>query len=484
MKGDTTQPKVFVSYSWTSPSHEQWVLELAERLSSDGIIVILDKWDLKEGQDKHVFMEQMVHDQDIKKVLIICDHGYQEKADDRKGGVGTETQLISKEVYENTAQEKFIPIVREYDKESKPCIPHYIASRIYIDFSSDKKFEEEYQKLIRNLYDKPLLKRPTLGTPPAYVVEEGQSILKTSHGVELIKNALLNDRRSANGLTSDYFDRFISSLEEFRISGGSAEGFDDKVISSIEKMLPLRDDFIDFVFTVFKYQESVNLDQFQSFFEQLIPFCNRPENVQTYTNIDYDNYKFFNYELVLYFIAILLKLKKYKGLAHFLNAQYFYRHPNSSELIYNGIEIFNNYCESLDRIRNARMKLSRVSITADLIKARSTRKDINFNELMQADLILYYITELHSPLFSWFPRTSVYNMRGSGVELFDRLISRQHFEKIKEIFDTKSTEQLKKGIADYIDRNKDRQRRYSGIWDYDIRPLEKVIDPNKIGTIQ
>jgi hypothetical protein len=108
---------------WTSPQHEQWVLDLADRLSGDGIVVTLDKWDLKEGQDKHVFMEQMVHDESIANVLVICDRGYQAKADDRKGGVGTETQLISKEVYENTGQEKFIPIVREYDQDGKPCMP-------------------------------------------------------------------------------------------------------------------------------------------------------------------------------------------------------------------------------------------------------------------------------------------------------------------------------------------------------------------------
>jgi hypothetical protein len=96
MVGSITQPKIFVSYSWTTPQHEQWVLDLADRLSGDGIVVILDKWNLKEGQDKHVFMEQMVHEESITKVLVICDLGYQAKADDRKGGVGTETQLISR----------------------------------------------------------------------------------------------------------------------------------------------------------------------------------------------------------------------------------------------------------------------------------------------------------------------------------------------------------------------------------------------------
>ena len=482
MKGSTAQPKVFISYSWTSPQHEQWVLDLAERLSGDGVVVVLDKWDLKEGQDKHVFMEQMVNDESIKKVLVVCDRVYQTKADVRKGGVGTETQLISKEVYENTVQEKFIPVVREYDDKGKPCIPHYMASRIYIDLSSDEKFEESYQKLIRNLYDKPLLKRPVLGTAPAYIIEEEQITLKTSHKVAEIKNALLNDRRSANGLISDYLDVFISSLEDFRISGGSITDFDDRVVETLEKMLPLRDDFIDFVFTVFKYQESVDMEKLHNFFEKLIPFSYRPINVQSYTDVDYDNYKFFTYELILNFVAILLQLKKYKEVSHFINSQYFYRHPNNSELTHNGIEIFDTYPRVLDEIRNKRLNLRRVSLTADLIKVHSTRSDISFEEIKQADLVLHYISELHGGRFSWFPRTSVYNSRGSAVEIFERMVSLQYFEKIKGLFDVKNIDILKKMIAEYIEKNKDRQRGHS--WDYEILPLESVIDSNKIGTIK
>ena len=63
-------PKIFISYSWSS----DWlVVPLAERLVSHGIDVVLDKWDLKEGQDKYAFMEQCVNNSDITKVLIVCD---------------------------------------------------------------------------------------------------------------------------------------------------------------------------------------------------------------------------------------------------------------------------------------------------------------------------------------------------------------------------------------------------------------------------
>jgi len=52
-------PKVFISYSWSSPQHEQWIIHLAIELRQAGVDVILDKWDLKEGHDAIAFMEKM-----------------------------------------------------------------------------------------------------------------------------------------------------------------------------------------------------------------------------------------------------------------------------------------------------------------------------------------------------------------------------------------------------------------------------------------
>jgi len=153
--GDKT-PKVFISYSWTS---SEKVLELAERLMSCGVEVVIDKWDLREGQDKYAFMEQCVIDLEMDKVLLICDKAYAEKANTRSGGVGDETVIISSEVYGKVAQEKFIPIIIEVDDFAKPYLPVYIKSKIYIDLSTeDDRYEAEYEKLLRNIHNKPLFK--------------------------------------------------------------------------------------------------------------------------------------------------------------------------------------------------------------------------------------------------------------------------------------------------------------------------------------
>jgi hypothetical protein len=481
-KGSIDTPKIFISYSWTNEAHEQWVLGLAERLSADGIVVILDKWDLKEGQDKHAFMEQMVKDASIKRVLVICDRAYQEKADKRSGGVGTETQIISKKVYEDTVQEKFIAIVRELDSQGTPCVPTYMASRIYIDLSTDDRYEENYQRLVRNLYDKPRLKRPSLGVAPAFLEDESPPVPRASHRVSEIKLALLNGRQSANGLIAEFLGGFRESLEEFRVSGGLVPGFDDQVLESIERMAPLREEFIDFTKIVFSYQTDVNLEVIHDFFESLVVLGDRPATVTSFTEIDFDNYRVFIYELTLNFMAMLLHLKKYKEFGYFANSSYLYGTQNSGDLQAHGIGILNRYAQSLDGIRNARLNLRRVSVTADLIKSHATRRDIIFTAIQEADLILHYATELRAAsVFNWFPRTSVFGPTGPGTDLLARMVSRRQFERLKPIFQIETDTELKAKITAHVERTRNQPRNID--WNYQIRPLEKALDPERIATL-
>ena len=117
--------KYFISYSWSNQSHQELILHWAERLIADGIDVVLDIYDLQEGHDKYAFMERMVTDTSVTHVLVICDKIYAEKADLRKAGVGTESQIISQEVYERVEQSKFIPIVCEFDEKGQPYLPIY-----------------------------------------------------------------------------------------------------------------------------------------------------------------------------------------------------------------------------------------------------------------------------------------------------------------------------------------------------------------------
>ena len=130
-------PRVFISYAWSTEEKFNKVLLLASRLRHDGVDAILDRWSLSHGQDKYAFMESMVRDNTIDRVLIMSDSIYSMKADNRVGGAGTESQIICEELYNNVESRKFIPILLERDDNGKECLPIYLRSRIYIDFSDD-----------------------------------------------------------------------------------------------------------------------------------------------------------------------------------------------------------------------------------------------------------------------------------------------------------------------------------------------------------
>lgn len=162
----SNSPKVFMSYSWSSEEYEQWVLQLAEALVRDGVDLVLDKWHLEAGQDKYAFMETMVTDEAIHKVIILCDRRYAERADKRGGGVGTESQIISPRIYEGVDQKKFIPVVTERDENGKSLLPVFLRNRLYIDMSNQKNFSESYTELLRSIYDKPKYGKPPVGSAP------------------------------------------------------------------------------------------------------------------------------------------------------------------------------------------------------------------------------------------------------------------------------------------------------------------------------
>lgn len=205
-------PKVFISYSWTSPEHEAWVLNLGTELREFGVDVVLDKWDLKEGHDAIAFMEQMLTNPDIKKVILVCDQKYAAKTDGRSGGVGTEAQIISPAIYAQSDQNKFVAVVTEIALDGKPYLPTYYQSRIYIDLSGNEVYAQNFEKLVRWIYDKPVHVKPSLGKMPSFLVEvEGPALANAAlqrRAVDAVKNA----KPFAGGAVSEYFDSVISGL--------------------------------------------------------------------------------------------------------------------------------------------------------------------------------------------------------------------------------------------------------------------------------
>jgi TIR domain len=255
-----TGPKLFISYSWSNAEHEQWVVDLATELRESGVDVILDKWDLKEGHDAVAFMEQMVTNPEVKKVAIICDEKYAAKADGGAGGVGTETQIISKEVYENQSQEKFVAVVSEKDGNGKPFLPTYYKSRIYIDLSEADRYADNFERLLRWIFDKPLYIKPAIGDRPSFLSEGEHVSLGTTAVFRRCIDAIKNQKAYAGGAFDEYCNTFSENLERFRLSKPEGE-FDDAVIRNIEEFIPYRNEAIQLFVAIAQYSPTQEFTQ-------------------------------------------------------------------------------------------------------------------------------------------------------------------------------------------------------------------------------
>jgi len=437
-----SNPKLFISYSWTSQDHEAWVVQLASDLRESGVDVILDKWDLKEGHDAHAFMERMVSDPEIRKVALICDRVYVDKADGRSGGVGTETQIISPEIYRSQAQDKFVAIVKERDDEGKAYLPVYYRSRIYIDFSDPSTEGENFEKLLRWVYEQPLYKKPGLGQKPGFLSEEQRSVsLGTSSRQRRALDAVKGNRDNAGAVTIEYLTTLADELEKFRIDA-SIDPFDDEVIRNIEAFLPYRNEAIELFLSLALYRDSLETrTTIHRFFERLIPYLDRPQSLSSYKEWDFDNFKFIVHELFLYALASSIRYERFESAAFLMANEYYV--AGRSEYGRDAMvpfEVFRQYMKSLEH-RNERLNRRRLSLRADLLKERSKGSGIEFRYLMQADFILFMRDNLDRPddQWHWWPETLLYIGQHSGAfEVFARSRSASYFERVKVLLGVES----------------------------------------------
>ena len=465
-------PKAFISYSWSSPKHEEFVLQLAERLMSDGVRVLLDKWDLKEGHDKYVFMEQMVTDSNASKVLIISDKKYAEKADSRKGGVGTESQIISDKVYSKVKQEKFIPIVTEYD-DSSPCIPAFLKSRIYIDFSEEERFHDEYEKLLRNIYDRPLNVKPAIGKAPSHIFTEEPRSIKTLSVFARLKDSIEKEKKSYRAFSKDFLSQTIEVLESYKID--EFDNFDDKIIETIEDFRPYRDQFVSFIMLACKYELIDNLkDEIFIFFERLLELHDQQEINQSYNENWFDNYKFISMELFLYLVTCLVKEKQFDVVDFYLSEKYLQNTLNGKKP--RSYCEFNSYLRSLEEFRKNRLKLNTSSITADLLHNSIGVENISFDDLMQTDFILSVRSIFKDSDFyeRWFPRTLAYRRMWNAepFELFLRAESPRHFEVVKKVLNVNS----KQDIVNRLAKAQEAYNLKSWRLDYEAIPFKSLLN--------
>lgn len=447
-------PKAFISYSWTSPGHQAGVLEWAQRLTADGVEVLLDLYDLKEGQDKFAYMERMVADPTVTHVLVFSDKTYAAKADAKKAGVGTESQIMSKKIYESVEQTKFIPIACELDEKGDPCLPVFMSSRIWIDFSTPEAVNDNWEQLIRLLFDKPLHVKPKLGKPPVYILESAASPASPALGkFNTFKQALLQGKPGLALYRSDFLDACIDFADALRVrERPTAETLGEKVLADCGQLKLVRDHVVDWLLLEGKTSTSGDFSTAViEFLERLRELKSRPAELNTWQEAWFEAHAVFVYETFLYLVAALMKAAAFETLNEVLTTRYL--KPGSqyySRYDFETFECFSGNSGSLQEVLAPPGKRL-FSPAAELLKRQADRSDVTFEDLKQADMVAFLMAVI-TPDGMWYPQLQFYAGHYTEYPFFIRAAHRRWFRHLAVISGIDTGDGLRAAVSGGMER--------------------------------
>lgn len=482
MENGIQNPKVFISYAWGNKDFQDQVMAFASQLISDGINVILDKWDLSEGNDTYAFMEKCVTDTSITNVLLLLDPIYAKKANEHSGGVGAETQIISAKVYKEVTQDKFIPVVVKRDENGGICKPAYLEGRLHFDLSLPDSYEIEYQRLVRTLYGVKTYEKPVLGKKPNWVDKPTMIPAQASFKYDMLRT---NQSETATEecfisqlqLIQDSFIGFINDNSSNRVNG-------DSYIELYDESEGIRNDYLALI----QYCSRFNDGR-----KSIAAFLESLANIAVQGNqVGHEITRIRAHELFLYTVSFFLKKQKYYDVGYLLGKTYFFNRNNynncqpvSFDLFYSGM-----HHDNLDNAKKKRDGKRYISGTGQhwidtLASDYSTKKEFVFADLLCFNYSVYVQSFIGTQL--WFPITYLYdNEYNSAVaEWGARLVSREFVEDVLPVFGYKSVEELKNKFQLIESESNSRYRNYRYPESFNTpRVFGEFITPDRIASLK
>ena len=477
---NATSPRTFISYSWSSPTHEAWVLSLASRLREDGVDVILDKWDLKPGHDSIKFMEGMVTDQTVTKVIMVCDRVYAEKADARAGGVGTESQIISPEIYASSTQDKFAAVLTEADQSGNAYLPAYYRGRIYFDFRSGDAFEDSYEQLLRWLVNRPQHLKPKLGAIPEGILSATPTATGTQSRARRAEEAIRQGAANAAAYVREHADAMLPELKNLAPTLTSGEPADDKVLLAVEAMRPYARQFVELAAVTARYSQDVRVwGAILAELERVGRLMWRDPELGSWHSHQFDAFKIVAHDLFVSTVAVALDGERFDLASATLARPWLVRdNDGANRQSTSDFTVFNQNVESLEH-RNRRLKLNRISLHADIVhEAHRTGAVPSFENVMQAEFVIFLRSVGESTQRRWYPFPLVYAIdRFSPFPVFARSESAAYFARLVSVLGVPDLAEFKRRLVDT-----DLSRRTSQMFDHQGLPVKFLANADFLGS--
>ncbi len=443
-------PKVFISYSWGSEEHQQKVLEIATRLMQNGVQVVIDKWNLRPGNDLLAFMETSVNDPTITHVLVLCDAAYQKKADERRqgSGVSTETRLLGPDLFKSpTTQEKIVPVVLEKDANNHACVPAWITGVLAIHLTPG--FEEGFSMLLRHLFNEPLHVPPPLGPRPAFprangvVGNNAPTASDPMSQLEIARERVfyqcsVRDLHGVSLAMTEYLEIVAQAVASARTCPDTHRPTALDIRAMIDAHLPLRTGLRD---VLTKWCRTVpsdaTLPNAARFFESLLRACEHPvtKGGASWSDSEFEAPSFLALELFLVFCVQCISEQRVSALTSVLDDHYLVQTARQEE---GNDRTFAAFAPHLPMLQKSDPK--RISVVADLLKSRCA-SDGEFEELKQAEFLLFLRGAFRPPRY-WMQTTAWISRYHPPFELFAGARTTWRFKVLSALLDVKDLDHL------------------------------------------
>lgn len=459
-------PNVFISYAWGSKEYQDRVVAFASSLVQDGIDVQLDKWALKEGNDKNAYMEKCVTDPSITNVLILLDKVYAEKANAHTGGVGAETQIISPEIYNKTDQSKFIPVVFEQGENGEIYKPAYLNSILHFDLSDADKYDDQYARLVKRLFGIEEFVKPQLGNRPKWIDSPQTVNIKTISAYSSLKSI-----QPAKVKESQYID-FLSEIKTQIVDFYDANTIQyytgEELIQEYTRTIPIRDAYLQLLH-YYPYVDNA-IVHIAILFEEIY------RKTKASALYECDIRRTLLHEMFIYTIAVLYKSMDYDGIAYLFGHTYLSgKYSNDDD---------NNYCmfyyhnPVFDEAINNRDKKEYYSGTAQFWIESINTTYCSKSSFVFADILCYNYSIFGNEYagWRWFPISYVYGKYNDDFSLLsERLQSKEWCDKICKMFNYNDTASFKSSLIEKQPQTRNNRYRYPQA--FESAPL--LTDPYK-----
>ena len=158
-------------------------------------------------------------------------------------------------------------------------------------------------------------------------------------------------------------------------------------------------------------------------------------------------------------MASFIKHERFDDVNYFLQQDYYFKSDSydAPENKMVSFTWFNFYPKSFS-IRNDRLQLKFLDLMATTHKERATRDDLNFQDFMQAEFVLYlrlYSQQIEGFFHNrWFPHSLLYSSlrttSPSAFLIFARAQNEGYFSRIKKMLGVNNKEGLITSMQEYV----------------------------------